>query len=81
MHGWIAFALCLLENKTRRGLPKGAVVAPSSKEVTGTGQMPLYAGAPSGMLPQSPPGASIPAWTIHLKGHLAVQVGANDRLG
>lgn len=33
--GWIAFASCLLGKKTRRGLQKGAVVAPSSKEVTG----------------------------------------------
>lgn len=51
MRAWIAFALRLMENKTHRGLQKGAVVTPSSKEVTGHRADAICAGAPSGMVP------------------------------
>lgn len=62
VHGWIAFALCLLGNKTHRGLHKGAVVAPSSKEVTvATRADAICAGEPSGVVPRSHPGTSFPA--------------------
>lgn len=66
MPGWIAFALCWLESKTHSGLPKGAVVAPSSKEVTDWHRADaICAGAPSGMVPQSHPETSFPAEGIH----------------